>query len=92
MEHNDLIETCKDYGIKASALKIAAITELLSSERMEKKNSVGGILTALSGVLEPEEQMNVIRWATWVQHAQANGLEGGDIESLIEIRRDKDGS
>ena len=92
MSTDSIIETCKDYGIKPDALKTAAVSELLNSSRMKGSNSVKKIIESLEGVLDATEQMNVVRWATWVQHAQANGLEGGDIDSLLALRRTKDGS
>ena len=88
----ELIDTCKDYKISAEALQIAAVSELLSTDQVGKARKPAELFDTLEGVLDEDGLMKVVKWATWVQHAQDNNARGADIPSLLALRREKDGS
>ena len=83
---------CKDYGVSQEAVKVAAISELLYSQEIGNSKSPRRTFEVLGSILDKNEMMSIVRWATWVQHAMANNLDGADIESLLELRRRKNGS
>ena len=89
---DNLITVCEDYNISAAALQISAASELLSGGTVGKNSRPRAMLETLEGVLDEQGLMNVVRWATWVQHAKDNNADGADIPSLLALRREKDGS
>ena len=88
----DIANTCKDYKVTPDAFRVAAVAELLAGDHISKKASIRHMTETLSDVLDDVDIINVVRWATWVEHARKNGLNGADITSLLELRRKKNGS
>lgn len=92
MQTTHIEQICKDYGVSRTSFQTAAIAELLNNESTSKRKSITDIAKTLDMVLDDEQMINVVRWATWVEHATKNKLDGADVPSLLEIRRKKNGS
>jgi len=87
MNGKQVEQICKDYGVTKEQLKTAAAVELLVGSKMEGDGDISALGSKLLRVMDAPEMASTIRWATWVKHAQANDLEGQDVEKLLELRK-----
>jgi len=90
MQKEHVEKLCEDYGLTADEFRAAAATQLLLSADTLKQGSnmaLKGIIDKMYQLLSEDEMIGVIKWATWVKHARAEGLPGQDVAGLLEVRK-----
>jgi hypothetical protein len=88
MSTEDLLKICKDYGVSVEEFRHAAIAEmLLSDDTMKKGVDLENWVAKVQSVLDTEEMISAIKWASWVKHAKQTGEKGQTVEELLALRK-----
>jgi len=87
MNTESLIAMAKDYDVDYDAVSVAAIATVLTRRSGEKKD-LRTLFDNLQRILDTDELVDVVKWGTWVKHANKEDLQGKTAQELMALQKE----
>ena len=81
----ELVQLTADYGLSYDEVSVAALANMLT-RRGGEKQEMHTLFENLSRILQQDEIVDVVKWATWVKHANKKDLVGKTPQELIALQ------
>jgi hypothetical protein len=87
MTTKDLLAMAKDYDVDYDAVSVAAIATVLTRRGGEKRD-LQTLFDNLQRILDVDELVDVVKWGTWVKHANKKDLLGKTAQELMTLQKE----
>lgn len=81
----ELVKLTEEYGLAYDDVSVAALATMLT-RRGGDKGDLLVLFENLGRILQQDEIVDVIKWATWVKHANKEDLVGKTPEELVALQ------
>ena len=88
MTNEQLVELAQEYDVNYDDVSVAAIAAMLTRSKIgADKKELLSLFSNLSRIMDTEELVDVVKWSTWVKHANKEDLKGKTAQELMDLQK-----